>query len=60
MKFKKIITLTSLVSVICAVVMTVSAAAAAPAWLGGDLKKPLSETRLGFTVLYPVSTANQA
>jgi ribose transport system substrate-binding protein len=32
----------------------------APDWLGGDLKKPLSETRIGITVLYPGSNAYQA
>ena len=60
MKLKKIIMLTSLVSVICAGMMTVSATAAAPAWLGGELKKPLSATRIGITVLYPGSNAYQA
>ncbi|ETX30385.1 sugar ABC transporter substrate-binding protein [Roseivivax isoporae] len=33
---------------------------AAPEWLGGALKKPLSETRIGITVLYPGSNAYQA
>lgn len=32
----------------------------APDWLGGDLKKPLSQTRIGITVLYPGSNAYQA
>ncbi|KPP88320.1 MAG: ribose transport system substrate-binding protein [Rhodobacteraceae bacterium HLUCCA08] len=32
----------------------------APDWLGGDLQKPLSETRIGITVLYPGSNAYQA
>lgn len=32
----------------------------APEWLGGELKKPLSETRIGITVLYPGSNAYQA
>ncbi len=32
----------------------------APDWLGGELKKPLSETRIGITVLYPGSNAYQA
>jgi ribose transport system substrate-binding protein len=41
--------------------MTASAQASeAPAWLGGELKKPLSETRIGITVLYPGSNAYQA
>lgn len=36
------------------------AAADAPDWLGGPLKKPLSETHIGITVLYPGSNAYQA
>lgn len=32
----------------------------APDWLGGELKKPLSDTRIGITVLYPGSNAYQA
>lgn len=32
----------------------------APDWLGGDLQQPLSETRIGITVLYPGSNAYQA
>lgn len=32
----------------------------APEWVGGELKKPLSETRIGITVLYPGSNAYQA
>ncbi|PIV73312.1 MAG: sugar-binding periplasmatic protein [Rhodobacteraceae bacterium CG17_big_fil_post_rev_8_21_14_2_50_65_11] len=32
----------------------------APDWLGGDLRQPLSETRIGITVLYPGSNAYQA
>lgn len=32
----------------------------APEWPGGELKKPLSETRIGITVLYPGSNAYQA
>ncbi len=32
----------------------------APEWLGGALQKPLSETRIGITVLYPGSNAYQA
>jgi len=31
-----------------------------PDWLDGELKKPLSETRIGITVLYPGSNAYQA
>lgn len=42
--------------------LAVSAASAqdAPDWLGGELKKPLSETKIGITVLYPGSNAYQA
>ena len=32
----------------------------APEWLGGELTKPLAETRIGITVLYPGSNAYQA
>jgi ribose transport system substrate-binding protein len=32
----------------------------APDWLGGELQQPLSETRIGITVLYPGSNAYQA
>lgn len=32
----------------------------APDWLGGELQKPLAETRIGITVLYPGSNAYQA
>ncbi len=32
----------------------------APDWLGGELEKPLSETKIGITVLYPGSNAYQA
>lgn len=37
-----------------------AAAQDAPEWLGGELTKPLSETRIGITVLYPGSNAYQA
>lgn len=37
-----------------------SAQEAAPDWLGGELQQPLSETRIGITVLYPGSNAYQA
>lgn len=37
-----------------------SHAAEAPDWLGGELKKDLSQTRVGITVLYPGSNAYQA
>jgi ribose transport system substrate-binding protein len=39
---------------------TAAVAQDAPDWLGGDLVKPLSETRIGITVLYPGSNAYQA
>ncbi len=35
-------------------------AADAPDWLGGELKKPLSDIKIGITVLYPGSNAYQA
>ncbi|MFT7370638.1 MAG: ribose transport system substrate-binding protein [Alteromonas macleodii] len=37
-----------------------AAAQNAPDWLGGELQKPLSETRIGVTVLYPGSNSYQA
>lgn len=37
-----------------------AAAQAAPDWLGGELKKPLADTRIGITVLYPGSNSYQA
>jgi ribose transport system substrate-binding protein len=58
------ITKTSVISIagmLCAGLLATSAqAASAPDWLGGELKKPLSETRIGITVLYPGSNAYQA
>jgi len=44
------------------VAITTMAAGAqdAPDWLGGELQKPLSETKIGITVLYPGSNAYQA
>jgi len=44
------------------VVISAGAAVAqgAPDWLGGELQQPLSETRIGITVLYPGSNAYQA
>lgn len=35
-------------------------AGGAPEWLGGELKKPLADTKIGITVLYPGSNAYQA
>ncbi|WP_235187386.1 sugar ABC transporter substrate-binding protein [Vibrio nigripulchritudo] len=43
-----------------AMISSTSFASKAPDWLGGGLKKPLSETRIGITVLYPGSNAYQA
>ncbi len=39
---------------------TATTAQDAPDWLGGELQKPLSDTRIGITVLYPGSNAYQA
>lgn len=49
-------------AVFATVALCAGAAAAqdAPDWLGGKLKKPLSETKIGITVLYPGSNAYQA
>ncbi|MGB8623195.1 MAG: sugar ABC transporter substrate-binding protein [Paracoccaceae bacterium] len=47
-------------AVAAAAVVAPAAAQDAPEWLGGELKKPLSETRIGITVLYPGSNAYQA
>jgi ribose transport system substrate-binding protein len=56
MKFKKVLALTTAIA--CAA--GGATAQDAPEWLGGELKKPLSETRIGITVLYPGSNAYQA
>lgn len=49
------------VSLAAAIALATGAAAQdAPDWLGGKLEKPLSETRIGITVLYPGSNAYQA
>lgn len=47
---------------VCAAIIAATPLAAqdAPDWLGGPLQKPLSETRIGITVLYPGSNAYQA
>lgn len=47
---------------VCAAIIAAAPLAAqdAPDWLGGPLQKPLSETRIGITVLYPGSNAYQA
>lgn len=53
----------SAVTALCVGMLGASAlslAREAPEWLGGELKKPLSETRIGITVLYPGSNAYQA
>jgi ribose transport system substrate-binding protein len=62
MKYKnKNMVTRSLLGLVCASALAVSVQAAnAPDWLGGELKKPLSETRIGITVLYPGSNAYQA
>ena len=43
-----------------AALATATTAQDAPDWLGGELQKPLSDTRIGITVLYPGSNAYQA
>jgi len=54
--------MTPMATLACAVMALGTGATAqdAPDWLGGPLKKPLSETRIGITVLYPGSNAYQA
>ncbi|MGS4944950.1 sugar ABC transporter substrate-binding protein [Meridianimarinicoccus sp. RP-17] len=54
--------ITPMATLACALMALGTAAAAqdAPDWLGGPLQKPLSETRIGITVLYPGSNAYQA
>lgn len=54
--------LSKAVAIAASVTMVAGGALAndAPDWLGGELKKPLSETRIGITVLYPGSNAYQA
>lgn len=56
----KIFTKTLLGVVLAGFASTAVHASEAPEWLGGELKKPLSETRIGITVLYPGSNAYQA
>ncbi|MGG7644195.1 sugar ABC transporter substrate-binding protein [Rhodovulum sp. YNF3179] len=52
---------TTLVAAAAAALAAGSAGAQdAPDWLDGELKQPLSETRIGITVLYPGSNAYQA
>lgn len=55
-------TFTTTLTLATAVALTAGLASAqeAPDWLGGDLVKPLSETRIGITVLYPGSNSYQA
>jgi len=50
------------VAVVAALGVGIGAAQASdpPSWLGGPLKKPLSETRIGITVLNPGSNSYQA
>lgn len=49
-------------AIVAAVTLSAGVATAqdAPEWLGGELTKPLSETRIGITVLYPGSNSYQA
>lgn len=56
------INFTKTIAAVTALVLASGAAIAqdAPDWLDGELKKPLSETRIGITVLYPGSNAYQA
>jgi len=61
MKFKKLARNIAVAGALAAATISAAANAAdAPEWLGGELKKPLSETRIGITVLYPGSNAYQA
>ncbi|WP_020684022.1 sugar ABC transporter substrate-binding protein [Marinobacterium rhizophilum] len=61
MNIKNKITRSFLLGAICSGILSLSAQAdEAPDWLGGELKKPLSETRIGITLLYPGSNAYQA
>ena len=51
----------SIAGLLCAGLLASAVQAAnAPDWLGGKLTKPLAETRIGITVLYPGSNAYQA
>ena len=57
----KTISAISIAGLLCAGLLTSAVQAAnAPDWLGGKLTKPLAETRIGITVLYPGSNAYQA
>lgn len=56
----KIARLFLLTAVCSGILSPLAQADEAPAWLGGKLKKPLSETRIGITLLYPGSNAYQA
>lgn len=47
-------------AIVAALVAVPAFGQGAPSWLGGKLKKPLSQTRIGITVLYPGSNAYQA
>lgn len=48
------------VSTAVALIASSAMAQDTPEWLGGELQKPLAETRIGITVLYPGSNAYQA
>lgn len=60
MNIKNGITRFFLIGTFCGVLSVPAQADEAPDWLGGKLEKPLSETRIGMTVLYPGSNAYQA
>lgn len=61
MDIKNNITTSSVCAALFSAAISLPAAAdEAPDWLGGELKKPLSETRIGITLLYPGSNAYQA
>ncbi len=56
----KIISAMAVATALGALSATATMADEAPEWLGGELRQPLSETRIGITVLYPGSNAYQA
>lgn len=60
MKFKNKMAKVSVLATCIGLMSAAVSASEAPEWLGGELKKPLSETRIGITVLYPGSNAYQA
>ncbi|MBW3099030.1 sugar ABC transporter substrate-binding protein [Pseudohoeflea coraliihabitans] len=60
MKLKSKALRVAVAAILASTVASAAMAQDAPDWLGGELKKPLSETRIGITVLYPGSNAYQA